>query len=721
MLTEVNGVKTETETGIKEKDKVFVKEIGKVFSTYASCFDDNGFTDRYERFMLPATDRVYEVKKLIEHPDSGAVLAFVELTNHRGLMYLIGVNGLEPVSNRYPNISAPINVMTNVELKGKALQYSLGICPSDDKEHLTRETIEVLEQYNYTPTQHAIEKIIDAWASNKGNLISRLMMCDGYVEGKFMVSYMLDTPRKFDDAKVRAFFNALEGMVRPLCATYAKQEDGTYNEHLLPDTLKNEVSFDVVRNSFLIKSDSLLGMFLTGVPYYIDSQFVDERLEDYLNNYNGFSALRIVKGQKVSKAINKICTYFGFDRIVEEETLHNGSVRQYKPYDRCFAELSDAVNPINIKRRFILSCHPVDYLLMSNGNSWASCHTIDKHNTKQENYNGCYSSGTMSYLLDGASLVSYELPETTPENNDFELEEKVLRQMYHIGEEKFVQGRLYPQSNDRAAEDVYTTLRKTTQKIVAQMFGYENMWETEKGTDILRQFTESYGTHYKDYTAYDSCTLSRLAGSHNIERIKIGHDPICIECGQEHSCNEWITCCSAGNNICHSCGRSCDEDDLHYIDGNWYCDDCCDYDVGYEDYTLDEVEYVRIRGTAFEESYSVTYLESNCTRCDDCGEYMFNDEAVDAINVDGEEIIVCQDCIETGDYYYCECCDRYTHYNYGQTTSDGTFICDDCAKTEGGVCEKCGCFELKVDMCQTETGYLCSDCHDKCEEEREAS
>ena len=62
--------------------------------------------------------------------------------------------------------------------------------------------------------------------------------------------------------------------------------------------------------------------------------------------------VEVKKGQKTSRALNKVCREFG--ATLAESFNHR------------FAELADALNPINIPRTASLSIHPFDYLEMSN-------------------------------------------------------------------------------------------------------------------------------------------------------------------------------------------------------------------------------------------------------------------------------------------------------------------------------------------------------------------
>ena len=85
------------------------------------------------------------------------------------------------------------------------------------------------------------------------------------------------------------------------------------------------------------------------------------------------------------------------------------------------------------------------------------------------------------------------------------------------------------------------------QKIVSDIFDFPNLWKVSRGTDAASRYIYSEGTHYTDYCNFDNCTLSRITGSENEDSITVGHDPICIECGDEHDTSGNINCCRDDN------------------------------------------------------------------------------------------------------------------------------------------------------------------------------
>ena len=298
-----------------------------------------------------------------------------------------------------------------------------------------------------------------------------------------------------------------------------------------------------------------------------------------LNELTDFLDLRIVAGQKFSRIIGKFCRKLGIDKLDD--------------YQQKFAKFGDDINELAIKRHTIISINPIDYLTMSFGNSWSSCHTIDKLNDRNcpNNYRGMYSGGTLSYMLDGASIVFYTI-DRKYNGTDFEFEPKVNRCMFHIGEDKIIQGRVYPQNND-GDQTIYNEIRAIMQKTISEMLNTNNLWIIKQGTYTCNTMSDSYGAHYRDYLHYNNCNVSWLKPTEgklkNTNRIRIGHSGICINCGEEHNNADSIICNDCFNEVkrCPHCGRRVGENDHIEIDGQVYCSTCARYCSHHQRYEID--------------------------------------------------------------------------------------------------------------------------------------
>lgn len=415
------------------------------------------------------------------------------------------------------------------------------IITDDERKSLLKDMEHLLDEYDYDYTDEALNKIIDTWAENKADLITAFKKHPNYLEGKFMIAFNHDYVRSVDTRGIRAFRSWM-----------LNRDNALAVREFMPEEMREYV----IHNGLFLPSE-IFGL-LRNMEEYQSQYITAGQAGDFNKAYANINAC---EGQKLSRVMNKLLTYVGYNKLPD--------------YNREFAKYADAINPLQITRHTILSVNPLDYLTMSFGNSWASCHTIDKTNKRNmpNSYEGMYSSGTVSYMLDKPSMVFYTV-DAAYGGKDFLHEPKINRQMFHWAEDKLVQGRLYPQDNDGNG-GAYTPYREIVQKIMSEIFEFPNLWTVSKGTYAASEYVVSRGTHYRDYESYSNCTLSRPKGSENEEYFIVGHAPICIKCGYEHDKHGNISCC-ASKVTCANCGCliESDSNEVIWINGEPYCSDC---------------------------------------------------------------------------------------------------------------------------------------------------
>lgn len=496
---------------------------------------------------------------------------------------------------------------------------------------------DLLDEYDYTYNEDALDTIISEWACQKGALIEAFKKHPNYIEGKFMIAFDSDFDRKINPDKIKNFVYWLrdESVEKMMSSLPTEIDEQRRDEccRCLPEKLYE---------------------FMVFILPNIQSKNIDEEIAYQINEI--LPIIRASAGQKTSRVVNKICTYLGYSK--------------HPSYNKEFAKYADALNPLAIKRHTVLSLNPLDYLTMSFGNSWASCHTIDKTNKRgmPNSYEGQYSSGTMSYMLDPSSMVFYTVDKSY-NGTDYWTQPKINRQMFHYGEEKLVQGRLYPQDNDYCT-DAYAPYRNIVQSIMAKILNIPNLWTIKTGTSAASSYIDTRGTHYADYCYFSACTLSRIKGSENDEYFIVGADPICIECGETHENGSNINCCHDDSvRYCEHCGCVIsNEDDEYWVGDYCYCRDCVHYcDVCHE-YHRDEEYYIES-----EDRYVCEHcFNEYYTECDHCYENIDRDNAIILHNGD----YICQRCFE--EYYaYCEHCGEAYHCDE-LTEHDGNYYCHSC-------------------------------------------
>ena len=393
---------------------------------------------------------------------------------------------------------------------------------------------------------------------------------------------------------------------------------------------------------------------------------VDEKIVKFIED-SGVTVRGIRSGQKFNKVINKILT-------------ETGIKDNWAGYNREIARLGDAASPTKFTRFTIISANPLDYWRMSFGSSWKSCHTIDKEGYYRpsdggDGYEGMHASGCSSYMLDPSSVVMYTVDKSY-EGNDYELEPKINRCMFHIGEEKFVMGRVYPQGTDGEGE-VYRQWRQIFQTIIAECMGVDNYWKTLKDRTEKFEQIKSHGTHYRDYEMgyCDIAGWSYLKPNANAKpssrKINIGATPICPCCGEEHWVEDNVECenCNDDGVYCCDCGERHDREYMHNIGGDWYCEDCCFYCEYHGEWEVGESYYVNGYGDVCEYALDSGDFE----RCAWCEDYHYVGNCDDGITTEDGEWYCCENCVEKAGYVFCD--DDECWHN-----KEDVFYCDECGR-----------------------------------------
>lgn len=543
---------------------------------------------------------------------------------------------------------------STTELKMIKNEYNI---PTEQLEYYKKEIMDFLPKFrykedrHYNPTEKGVDAILAEYNKMKGWMYPYFMSHPNYV-GNGKIAFSSDYHRKVNAKGVKEFINWVKQhvidyyvdtyQVRYCDMTY-KELKGAVNRLDRIFTYMGEIEqFKIGQAKCNVKVNGMskdeIGMEyarIANMYHYIESHYnyvcingntyylqEGKRAElyslleflniikdephmlvktdevDTLNSYTKCLDLRIVAGQKFSRVIGKFCRKLEIDKRSE--------------YGQMFAKLGDDINELDIKRHTVISINPIDYYTMSFGNSWSSCHTIDKMNDRRSNgqhYQGAYSGGTESYMLDGASIVFYTV-DSRYDGTDFEFQPKVNRCMFHLGEDKLIQGRVYPQSND-GDDTIYNEIRAIMQKVVSEMFAFNNLWFIKRGCSECDHITTTQGRHYPDYIHFNTCNVSYIkpeeGKAKNVKRIIIGHRGICPTCGESHNNSSAIICDDCFNNVkrCPHCNSRISDSDEIEINGQIYCSHCaqfCDYHQRYEVDTdmmciftrLNRIGYVRV-------------------------------------------------------------------------------------------------------------------------------
>lgn len=716
-------------------------------------YEENIFMTLYRgdsrRYSITSDETLLRVIDNEEGSSAGRVRVEIIACNNKdkvGGRYSIFLSDVHPITGKeffdmYPNAAKiagyddlfkdthPLVDRSNVYMRDvvKGEEFSLD---EKQREELLQEMLPLLDEYDYHPSMKGCNKIIDEWVKNKGDLILLMSKHPNY-NGKYQIVFDKDYSRRCDSDVVKSFvdyiyqWKGFRGILKEYNIGFHSYEEsndivnkleriiGSYDSirrfgGLIPNDYYKECvkslvffrkkverfeadlekglcsSIGFLENLYTTESAKeyrVAKQFLEHLSYY-NEQFINESMATALSKL--YPSLKAVKGQRTSRVVNKFCHLIGIDSDSE--------------YQRKFAQYSDAINPLNITRHTVISCHPIDYFTMSFGNSWSSCHTIDKENKRGmpgHGYEGCYSGGTLSYMLDGTTMVFYTVDKSYS-GNQLELEPKINRNMFHLGEDKIVQGRIYPQATD-GESGFYKEVREVMQKVIADSMDRPNVWANKKGTNACEEVTMSEGVHYKDYLCYGDCNVSYLKnalGQVNTNKIRIGHNPICPCCGEEHFEEAIIECrkCYEDMTVCNRCNEETDIDQMHCIDGEWYCEDCCFYCQYHDEWEVGSGTYVYSYGDVCDSALE----EGNFQRCDRCDDYYLVDS--NSVETEDDQHYCSTVCVHRDGYYMVGNGKWYPEEEVHQCNVCGSTVHDISWDSEHNCCTECADKILEDDV-----------------------
>lgn len=429
-----------------------------------------------------------------------------------------------------------------------------------DTDKLVDTMREILSKYNHGNTEFGVCEMLNEFFINKRELILLLQKSKHYI-GDLRVALDIQMDRGGSESEVRRFCRNFPDEVGSKTAILKRTDD---NGKSLTDYFKTGTKKVKARSlhygntrQVLLQEKETLDTFdyhgYTTKSVLESAVFEDVAMYAFGRNsqskvgaalardINDINGLSIVEGMKTSRAFNKVCKHYGVDQLPE--------------YNRLFAQYADMVSGLKRNRKFIISVNPLDYLMMSFGNSWASCHTIDKRNVRNMpcHYSGEYCGGTVSYMLDHTTFITY-VYDAIPES--FE-EGKIYRNLFHFDNGTLIQGRIYPQGND-GATDLYKTFRNVVQDELAELLELEDKGWIKRDTSC-ESMTSTIGVHYPDYLHMDDCNVSypRAMPDAKNRIVVIGHERICPECGElmDSDIDDWgdIRYDNTSRLVCDNC------------------------------------------------------------------------------------------------------------------------------------------------------------------------
>lgn len=338
--------------------------------------------------------------------------------------------------------------------------------------------LEIMETYrshvSWYPSKPALERILDAWREKKSALIEKMRNHPGWNEDALAVVVEVQEERKTDTVEAIKGLNklVLNGKLTPM-----------NNLKLWSDFIRSKIY-----NTSMLTSDA--------------AKAVNDMFEKH-----GIK-LRLSQGQRTSRAIRRILLEFGFNEKDRESN-------QY------FNEYTGLMSESSVPVQFVFSVHPLDFILMSNGNSWNSCHY----------FGGCFSSGVYSLMGDDVSVITYTVkPEKDMSSAEKERSlwwhKKRMRQLFVVNEKSVLASRLYPGTNDG---QMRSRNWDTVLNIHAKMYAKKINWRrVEPRNASISNACNS--THYPDWEhGYNAAVYQDP--DVRVESLVVGSQPRCVVCG----------------------------------------------------------------------------------------------------------------------------------------------------------------------------------------------
>lgn len=415
-----------------------------------------------------------------------------------------------------------------------------------DTDKLVDDVRALLTKYHYKNTEHGVCTMLYTYFAQKKPLIELFEKSENYI-GNMRICLNVEMERRNCSNETSEFCCRFPEDVdaKQVFLKYEDENGNTYEDYarvgvkkfkarsilyggMASKLFSKEEKYNFKSNGATVQSHRDYCKFrdIIEIFAYNTSSVISTNVADCLTQCKMNASF--VGGMKTSRAFNRVCANYGVDKLPN--------------YNKLFAQYADMVSGLKRKLCFYISLNPLDYLTMSFGNSWSSCHTIDKRNERhmENGYQGMHAGGVMSYMLDKTSVITYVHNHATEDHE----EGKIYRNMFHFNKGTLVQGRIYPQGND-GTTDLYKEFRRIVQGEFANLLELENDDWIRRNRDCGAN-TSSHGVHYCDYLNFSDCNVSypREMPEAAEQVVVIGHERICPYCGDtidDDDDSSWLT------------------------------------------------------------------------------------------------------------------------------------------------------------------------------------
>lgn len=419
------------------------------------------------------------------------------------------------------------------------------------------EKMKAVLKTNYSDIdEKSLSQNLDIWATNKQKLYDLLSTSPYWNEKELCIHLKTKVIRPIDINRAKKLYLDLLGNAN---VSYTERKAIRYSFNYLVDNYYNEG--EITEN---IENQKMIEVYTRSI----------EDIKDDLCCYDELKKISIRVGQKKSKVLFKIVEivfnkneyrdtmYYVENEVVKVRTKTGFKETHYHTYEQLKAKICDCLSPLKVDEEIYISINPLDYLTMSHGNSWSSCHSIRN--------DGCYHAATFTTLTDTSTIIVYTLPQKV--EKDFSLVDKKARQMLFISKDidGIFQQVFYPYKSKYISDDV----RQYIEELIANYKHEPNLWTKVDLGDVYIDDCDYLG--YRDWEEGKDSWCFKLKNANN-PHFRIGENAFSVNNHNEICCNNEDLYSENDIRECICCGCSIEiHNDCYYTlsDGYIVCEEC---------------------------------------------------------------------------------------------------------------------------------------------------
>lgn len=352
------------------------------------------------------------------------------------------------------------------------------------RDQLVEDIGQVLDDSGYSDWSHdAVGKIVDKWNVEKFRLADLFRKSPNWDEDNLCIKIEANETNEIDGAKIKELITHIYWGLENLfwTAKIGLAKDCLY-------AIKNRITTNTVNEN------------------------IKQRIKDLFAGTDMKISCNV--GMKIHKLVRDIVVKCG---------------AEYSGFERDFAKLADACSETPRDIIYTISINPIDFLYMSNGVSWSSCHYIESGNGDK-----CYQAGTISYALDDCSFIFSKIYKADVNGQKLALVPKVNRQVFMYSDIAILQSRLYPDCNKTDySKKIWGIVKKAIDECKGQETDYNDVM-----TSNIKEFFVSHknSAQYPDYEySYYNIVIHKTTDLDKyaiITPTSIGRPSICVSCGE---------------------------------------------------------------------------------------------------------------------------------------------------------------------------------------------